>query len=81
MPATGFRVVLVDGPAAGWEYVTFVEPPGRIAVAPVAPGRGEWTRVFISMPPWPGQAFYDRDLAADPRGDDEDVRCEYREAT
>jgi hypothetical protein len=54
----GYRVVIVNGPAGGFEYVTGNEPEAVIALAPVA---GNWVRVLLDGgPPWDGQVAYER---------------------
>jgi hypothetical protein len=58
----GYRVVIEDGPAAGWSYFTAVPPDEVIAVAPSPPSmqRGQWMRVLRVAGPWPGQRLYCR---------------------
>lgn len=55
-----YLVKIVDGPAAGWSYVTFVAPDPEIGVAPYAPAwPGEtWMRVLLDEPEWPEQRTY-----------------------
>jgi hypothetical protein len=60
-----YRVVIADGPAQGWSYVTFVPPDPIIAVAPAREDfpQGDWMRVVAGAPePWPGQLDYERDV-------------------
>jgi hypothetical protein len=69
-----YRVVIADGPAAGWEYVTMVPPDPIIAVAPIA---GRFVRVIAGVSePWPDQADYER--ATLPAASEDDVTVEYR---
>jgi hypothetical protein len=58
----GYRVVIEDGPAAGWSYFTAGPPDEVIAVAPSPPSmqRGQWMRVLRVAGPWPGQRLYCR---------------------
>jgi hypothetical protein len=58
----GYRVVIEDGPAAGWSYFTAVAPDEVIAVAPSPRSmqRGPWMRVLRVAGPWPGQRLYCR---------------------
>jgi hypothetical protein len=54
----GFVVQLVDGPAAGWDYHTLIEPDPEIGVAPL-PGRpGQFMRTILEDRPWDGQRRY-----------------------
>jgi hypothetical protein len=58
-----YRVVIADGPAQGWSYVTFVPPDPILAIAPQPEGspQGEWMHVIAGAPePWPGQLDYER---------------------
>jgi hypothetical protein len=49
-PAASYQVVLADGPAQKWSYVTFVPPEQIILIArnPVGGVHGEWMRVPMS---------------------------------
>jgi hypothetical protein len=60
--AMGYRVVIQDGPAAGWSYFTTIAPDEVIALAPSPSSmRGErWMRVRKVAGPWPGQRLYCR---------------------
>jgi hypothetical protein len=60
--AMGYRVVIEDGPAAGWSYFTAIAPDEVIALAPSPSSmRGErWMRVRKVAGPWPGQRLYCR---------------------
>jgi hypothetical protein len=65
-----YRVVIADGPAQGWSYVTFVPPDPIIAIAPAREDfpQGEWMRVVAGAPePWPGQLDYERGRPANGR--------------
>lgn len=53
-----WRVLLEDGPAAGWGYITFIAPDARIIVAPAPPQHGNWMRVLDES--WPDAAVYAR---------------------
>lgn len=61
---TGYHVQLVDGPAKGFSYVTFVEPEEEIVMAdfPYRPGLAAWgwCHVLPSEQPWPGECRYRR---------------------
>lgn len=64
---SGFLVHIMDGPAAGWEYHSFVEPDQVIAVAPhplgaAGSGAGDWMRVLTDDPLYPGARLYERTL-------------------
>jgi hypothetical protein len=59
-----YKVMIADGPAAGWTYTTSVPPDPVIAVAP-APREDErsrrtFMRVLLEGEPWPGQHQYAR---------------------
>jgi hypothetical protein len=80
----GYRVVIEDGPAAGWSYFTAVPPDEVIALAPSPRSmqRGEWMQVLRVAGPRPGQRLYCRGPlpardAADPTEEDE-VLISYR---
>lgn len=78
----GYKVVLEDGPAEGWGYVTSVPPDPVIAVAPM-PHRpsGRFMRVLLDGYPWDGQREYARgELPDDSTIPDElgDVVVRYR---
>lgn len=56
---TGYHVVLIDGPARGYDYETMIAPGRELHFAPV----GEtWLRVVhvSGDDPWPGQVEYVR---------------------
>jgi hypothetical protein len=60
----GYKVVVDDGPAEGWSYVTLIAPDPVIAVAP-APREDErsrrtFMRVLLEGEPWPGERRYAR---------------------
>lgn len=79
----GYRVVIVNGPAAGWGYVTSVPPDPVIAVAPMPRERadihGNWMRVLVDAD-WPGARRYEREPTPDPAEvtADDDLICKYR---
>jgi hypothetical protein len=60
----GYKVVIDDGPAEGWSYVTSVPPDPVIAVAPQPRedefSRSAFMRVLTDGEPWPGQHQYAR---------------------
>lgn len=63
MAPHGFKVYCSDGPAAGWGYITFVEPDVRIAVAPkpFESSFDKWMRVVLEDPLPEGTVIYERD--------------------
>jgi hypothetical protein len=58
----GYRVVIEDGPAAGWSCFTTIPPDEVIALAPSPSSmqRGKWMRVLKGAGPRPGQRLYCR---------------------
>ena len=57
---SGYLVRVLDGPAAGWEYVTLIEPDPVIAIAP-HPTRDDFMRVLVDDDtPWPDARRYVR---------------------
>lgn len=77
MNDTGFKVRLLDGPAAGWEYMTGIHPPQKITVMPAPPSSAfSWIRVEpMPQSPWPGEQHYE---LSDHEVDDEDVVLLYK---
>lgn len=80
-----YKVMMADGPAAGWSYVTMLPPDPVIAVAPVPRedehSRRRFMRVLLEEGEgWPDQAEYERgelpgdDVTLD---EDGDVRIAY----
>jgi hypothetical protein len=54
-----YHVSFIDGPAEGFECLTFEAPDPELQVAPLATDEGRWVRV--NGPAWPGQQVYRRE--------------------
>jgi hypothetical protein len=80
----GYRVVIEDGPAAGWSYFTAIPPDETIALAPspASMQHGPWMRVLSVAGPRPGQRLYCRGPLpardADELADQDEIPISYR---
>lgn len=70
-----FRVVIADGPAEGWSYVTLISPDQVIVLAPNPTRDGDWMRVLPGPEPWPGQLIYTQGVGAGSSIDDDGDLC------
>ena len=75
---SGFLVRVIDGPAAGWEYQTAVQPDEEIVVAPnPSEAQGPWMRTLDEEPYWPGSLRYRKATSRGVTTNGPDVVVEY----